>query len=170
MNPFVPKLIYDSVCDLTPQVLQKHNISVLLMDFDNTIVPYTSDIPKEEVLQWLESLKENDIVLCVVSNTKRGRALEFCNKMGIDCITHAKKPFTKGIRKAMADYGNIPGKIALVGDQIYTDVLGANSAGVISILIKPLHLHNIFLKARHVLELPWIATGRRHNESTETIS
>ena len=165
MFSLIPKLIYESVCDLTPEVLQKHGISVLLMDFDNTIVPYTCDIPKDEVLSWLNSLKNAGISLCVVSNTKRGRALEFCQKQGIDCITHAKKPFPKGIRRAVERYGNTAGKIALVGDQIYTDVLGANCAGVVSILVRPLHLHNIFLKLRHVLELPWIALGRRKHES-----
>ena len=161
MFSFVPKLIYDSVCDLTPQTLKSHGISMLLMDFENTIVPYTCDIPQDRVLTWMNSVKDAGITLCVVSNTKRGRAVEFCRKQGIACITHAKKPFPKGIRQAMRNYCDTQGKIALVGDQIYTDVLGANYAGVISILVTPIHLHNVFLKLRHVLELPWIAIGRK---------
>jgi len=160
MFSLIPKLIYDSVCDLTPEVLREHNIQVLLMDFDNTIVPYTCDIPEERVNAWFSSVMEAGIMLCVVSNTTRGRAVDFCNDRGIPCITRAKKPFPAGIRKALAMYSNRAGKIALVGDQIYTDILGANLGGVISILIRPIHLHNIWLKLRHVLELPWIAIGK----------
>ena len=161
MFSLIPNLIYESICDLTPQVLKQHNVDVLLMDFDNTIVPYTCDIPQECVNAWFRQMHEAGITLCVVSNTTRGRAVDFCNARGIACITHAKKPFPIGIQKALEMYPEQKGKIALVGDQIYTDILGANLGGVKSILIKPLHLHNVWLKLRHVLELPWIALGKR---------
>jgi len=161
MFSFVPQRIYNSLCDLTPAVLQSENISVLLMDFDNTIVPYTCDVPAKNVIDWLESVKTAGICLCVVSNTKKGRAPRFCQTHGIDCITHAKKPFQKGIKEALKRYGNTPGKIALVGDQIFTDVLGANCGGILSVLVTPIHLHNIWLKLRHYLELPMIYLGKR---------
>lgn len=161
MFSLVPKLIYSSVCELTPEVLQKHGVCVLLMDFDNTIVPYTCDVPTNEVSNWLKELTASQIRLCVVSNTKKGRAVRICKEYGIDCITHARKPFQKGIREALHRYGDRDGKIALVGDQIFTDVLGANCGGIISILVKPIHLHNVWLWLRHVLELPFIAIGKR---------
>lgn len=160
MFSLVPKWIYGSVCDLTPELLRKRGIGVLLMDFDNTIVPYTCDVPTKEVNAWLESMKASGIIMCVVSNTTRGRAVTFCEGHGIDCITRAKKPFQKGIREALRRYSKSGGKIALVGDQIFTDVLGANCGGITSILVKPIHLHNIWLKLRHVLELPFIAIGK----------
>lgn len=161
MFSLVPKWIYGSVCELTPKLLQKHGVGVLLMDFDNTIVPYTCDVPTEAVSAWLKTMNESDIQLCVVSNTKKGRAVRFCKEHGIDCITHARKPFQKGIREALRRYGDCDTKIALVGDQIFTDVLGANCGGIISILVKPIHLHNVWLQMRHVLELPFIAIGKR---------
>lgn len=160
MFSLVPKWIYDSVSDLKPTFLRQRGVSVLLMDFDNTIVPYTCDIPTEEVAKWLQFMQESKIQLCVVSNTKKGRAIRFCKEHGIDCITNAKKPFQKGIHEALRRYSDCNGKIALVGDQIFTDVLGANCGGIISILVKPIHLHNIWLKLRHVLELPFIAIGK----------
>lgn len=160
MLSFIPKLIYESVTDLTPEVLHQHGIDVLFLDFDNTIVPYTRDDPSPEVEAWFGIMKQAGIRLCVVSNTKRQRAPDFCARHGIGCVTHAAKPFPGGIRRAAAMYPDAGG-IALVGDQIYTDVLGANSAGVISVLIRPIHLHNIWLKLRHCLELPWIYIGRR---------
>ena len=152
----LPKAIAGDITQLTPEYLNNQNIRLLMMDFDNTIVPYTTDIPTDAVLRWLDEMKAQDIVLCVVSNSKRERVKIFCAKYGIDCITHAKKPFSKGIRECLDRY-KVPAKnSALVGDQIYTDTLGANGCGVFSILVKAIDNHNFWLKARHVLELPFI--------------
>ena len=152
----LPKAIARDVIQLTPQYLSSQGIRLLMMDFDNTIVPYTTDTPTEAVLQWLEMMKISDIQICVVSNSKRDRVKVFCAKYGIDCITHAKKPFPKGIRECLDRYNLDANVCALVGDQIYTDVLGANGCGVFSILVKAIDNHNFCLKARHVLELPFI--------------
>lgn len=157
----LPKHIARSLPQLTPELLHRLNIRLLMLDFDNTIVPYTTDIPTEEMQRWLESMKQSDIQLCVVSNSKRERVKVFCNAYDLDCITHAKKPFAKGIRQCLQRYGIPAEQAALVGDQIYTDTLGANCQGVTSILVSAISNHNFWLKARHVLELPFIAMARR---------
>lgn len=157
----LPKHIARSLPQLTPELLHRLNIRLLMLDFDNTIVPYTTDIPTEEMKRWLESMKQSDIQLCVVSNSKRERVKVFCNAYGLDCITHAKKPFAKGIHQCLQRYGIPAEQSALVGDQIYTDTLGANCQGVTSILVSAISNHNFWLKARHVLELPFIAMARR---------
>ena len=156
----LPKAIARDVTKLTPQYLHNQGIRLLMMDFDNTIVPYTTDVPTAEVSQWLEMMRATDIKLCVVSNSKRDRVKIFCKKYGIDCITHAKKPFSKGIRECLARYDLSASDCALVGDQIYTDTLGANGCGVFSILVKAIDNHNFWLKARHVLELPFIFAAK----------
>lgn len=157
----LPRAIARDVTKLTPQYLHSQGIRLLMMDFDNTIVPYTTDVPTAEVRQWLEMMKASDIKLCVVSNSKRERVKVFCAKYGIDCITHAKKPFSKGIRECLARYGLCASVCALVGDQIYTDTLGANGCGVFSILVKAIDNYNFWLKARHVLELPFIFAAKK---------
>lgn len=157
----LPKVIVNAVTDLNPQMLSDRGIQLLMMDFDNTIVPYTTDIPTRAVLAWLEEMKQSDIQLCVVSNSKRDRVKIFCEKYGIPCITHAKKPFSKGIQECLERFGMEPGKCALVGDQIYTDALGANCAGVTSILVKAINNHNIWLKLRHAAELPFILLAKK---------
>lgn len=159
----LPKLIAPSLTAIKPELLHKRGIRLLMLDFDNTIVPYTTDIPTEEMSTWLEEMLRSDIQICVVSNSKRDRVKKFCQARGLDCITHAKKPFSKGIRECLCGYGVEPGQAALVGDQIYTDTLGANGCGVLSILIPAINNHNIWLKGRHVLELPliWMARKRR---------
>ena len=110
---------------------------------------------------WLDRMKQTDITVCIVSNSHKDRVPRFCREHGLDCITHAKKPFSKGIRECLAKY-DIPAKnAALVGDQIYTDTLGANCVGVTSILVSAINNHNFWLKARHVLELPFILSAKK---------
>ena len=106
-------------------------------------------------------MKKSNIQLCVVSNSKRDRVKKFCAARGIDCITHAKKPFSKGIKECLGRYQLPASECALVGDQIYTDTLGANCAGVQSILVKAIDNHNFWLKARHVLEMPFILAAKK---------
>ena len=161
----LPRVIADKLTDLTPQRLQAMGVELLMMDFDNTIVPYPTDIPTDEVVAWLEEIEKSNIRLCVVSNSKRDRVKIFCGKYGIDCITHAKKPFSKGIRECLARYQLPARSCALVGDQIYTDTLGANGCGVRSILVKAIDNHNFWLKARHVLELPFIFAAKKRRIS-----
>ena len=163
---FLPRHIYPALTAIDPARLASEGVRLLMLDFDNTIVPYTTNDPTEEMHAWLKRAAESEIQICVVSNSKRGRVVEFCDKYGIDCITHAQKPFSRGIRACLRRYETEPRRAALVGDQIYTDVLGANCAGVRSILIPAIHNHNIWLKLRHVAELPfiWLAGGRREGE------
>ena len=160
----LPKLITDKLTDITTELLRQRNIRLLMLDFDNTIVPYTTTNPTEEMENWLRAMNElPDIQLCIVSNSHNDRVPKFCRERDMDVITHAKKPFPKGIRECLEKYGIPKEQAALVGDQIYTDTLGANGAGVTSILVKAIDNHNFWLKARHVLELPFIfiAKNRR---------
>lgn len=157
----IPKIITDRLTDLTPERLKRCGITFLMMDFDNTIVPYTTDVPTPEMEQWLAGMLQSEIGICVVSNSRHDRVVKFCQARGIPVITHAKKPFSRGISQCLARFDLDPRHTALVGDQIYTDVLGANCAGAVSILVRAIHNHTIWLKLRHVLELPFIAVGRR---------
>ncbi|MBO7252479.1 MAG: YqeG family HAD IIIA-type phosphatase [Oscillospiraceae bacterium] len=157
----LPRQMADRLTDITPELLQKHNIQLLMLDFDNTIVPYTTTTPAEDMEKWLREMNaREDLQICIVSNSHNDRVPKFCRERGLDVITHAKKPFTKGIVECLNKYGIPKANAALVGDQIYTDVLGANSAGICSILVKAIDNHNFWLKARHVLEQPFIFIAR----------
>ena len=158
--PFLPTIITESITDLTPELLQAHNIKLLMLDFDNTIVPYTTNTPTPQMSRWLKEMASTGILVCIVSNSKRDRVPAFCREYGLDCITHAKKPGGKGIRECLARYGIPAENAALAGDQIYTDTLGANCAGVRSILVRAIDNHNIWLKLRHVAEMPFILAAK----------
>ena len=156
----LPRFLTKQLTDLTPAFLEGQGIQLLMLDFDNTIVPYTTSVPTDEMTRWLHTMAASSIPVCIVSNSKKDRVKIFCDQYGLPCITHAKKPFSKGIRECLGRYGIAPEKAALVGDQIYTDTLGGNCAGVTSILVEAIDNHNFWLKARHVLELPFIFIAR----------
>ena len=156
----LPFAVTDKLTDLTPAYLNEQGIRLLMLDFDNTIVPYTTSEPTAEMAVWLKEMTQSDIRLCVVSNSKKERVKLFCEKWQIPCITHAAKPFPKGISQCLAKF-NIPAQAcALAGDQIFTDTLGANGCGVRPILVKAIDNHNIWLKLRHIAEKPFIFMAR----------
>ena len=158
---FLPRLMTGKTTDVTAELLRQRNIRLLMLDFDNTIVPYTTTVPTPEMETWLAEMNAlEDIQVCIVSNSKNDRVPKFCRERGMDVITHAAKPFPKGIRQCLAKYGIPPANAALIGDQIFTDTLGANNAGVMPILVEAIDNHNFWLKARHVLELPFIFIAR----------
>lgn len=152
----LPKIRAEAVTQLTEEYLQNLGIELLMLDFDNTIVPYTTSTPTEEMDAWLKKMAASSIKVCIVSNSRKDRVKKFCALYGLDCITHAKKPFSKGIRQCLDQYMIAPHQSALAGDQIYTDTLGANCAGVKSILVRAIDNHTIWLKLRHVAEMPFI--------------
>ncbi len=166
---FLPTHRCAAVTELTAAWLKKQNIELLMLDFDNTIVPYTTNVPTEEMAAWLQTMLSSDILVCVVSNSRNERVKKFCAAYGLDCITRAKKPSTDGIKRCLARYQIPAERAALAGDQIYTDTLGGNAAGVQTILVEAIHNHNFWLKARHVAEMPFIfaASKRRINQNEQ---
>ena len=163
---FLPTLIAPALTDVTPQLLRQRKIRLLMLDFDNTIVPYTTSTPTPEMDAWLREWPQEEIPLCVVSNSHKDRVKIFCEGYGIPCITHANKPFSKGIRECLERFDVPAANAALVGDQIFTDTLGGNGCGTVTILVKAIDNHNFWLKARHVLEKPFIYLARKRRLTT----
>ena len=159
----LPKYIFHRLTDVTPEFLNATGVRLLMLDFDNTMLPYTSGEPTPELLAWIQRMKAAGILLCVVSNSKKEKSPNFCRTYGIGCVTRSRKPFQRGIRECLARYEVPASQAAMVGDQIFTDVLGGNCAGAASILITPLHLHNFWLKLRNWIEQPiiYLAKNRR---------
>ncbi len=158
-----PRVMRERLTDLTPEWLRAHEIELVLLDFDNTIVPYTTDEPTPETVRWFDIMREADIPVCIVSNSRRSRVPDFCAARGFSCVTAAGKPGTRGIREALTRFGCAPERAVLVGDQIYTDVLGANRAGVVSVLVRPIALHIFPLRVRNWVEQPWIQIAKRRD-------
>lgn len=161
----LPTYRADALTDIHPQWLLDQGVQLLMLDFDNTIVPYSTDDPTPLMAAWLTWVKDCGIYVCVVSNSKRPRVPAFCKKRYLHCITHAKKPGKKGILECMEKFDIKPEHCLLIGDQIFTDTLGANRCGVRSVLVKSIHNHSIWMKLRHVAELPFIFMARKRRIS-----
>ena len=158
----VPDYSFQKLDDLTPEFLRCIGVSLLLCDLDNTIVPYKSTgMPTRDITEWAEGMRAAGVDLFVVSNTHSDRAKTFATALDIPYVQKARKPMLKGMKIAMKETGKAPEEAALVGDQIYTDVIAANRMGVCSILVKPIKLGNVLLAVRYLMEIPFRAIGRR---------
>ena len=157
----VPDCKFKALCDISAEFLMKNGVSLLLLDLDNTIAPYGVASPSAEVTAWANQLKDAGFSLHIVSNSKKtGRVSSFADALGIPYIYRAKKPSPRAVLELLQKLKVAPSKAALAGDQIYTDVLAANSAGVMSIVVYPIKFTNPFLALRFALELPFRALRR----------
>ena len=137
----IPCGVYERVTDISPQKLAQKGIKLVLADLDNTLVPYKVTEPGPELFRWKEELEANGITLFLLSNSRKpGRPGAFAEKLGIPFIGHAGKPKRKGYLEAMERMDCTPAQTVMVGDQIFTDTLGAHNAGVTPLLVKPIRL------------------------------
>ena len=159
----LPRGVYPAVTSIDPRALAGRGIRLLLADLDNTLVPYRVTEPSVEVVAWKKALEENGIQLFLLSNSRKpGRAQRFAEKLGIPYQGHSGKPKRGGYLRAMERMGCTPEQTVMVGDQIFTDTLGANNAGVIPLLVEPIRLAgNPGRYLRYAVETPFRVLGRR---------
>lgn len=157
-------IVCDSIYDIDLSALKAAGIQLLLADLDNTLVPYGVPLPTDEVRAWNEQLKEAGVTLFVLSNNRHAdRPRIFSEGLGIPFIGHAGKPQSGSFFKAMEQMGVTTEQTAIVGDQIFTDILGGSRAGVTTILVKPIRLAgNPGRYVRYAAELPFrLLSGRK---------
>ena len=159
----IPRGVCPSVTDIRPEDLAARGIRLVLADLDNTLAPYKVEKPSPQVVQWKEELEARGIRLFLLSNSRKpGRAQRFAEKLGIPYQGHSGKPRKAGYLRAMERMGCTPKETVMVGDQIFTDVLGANNAGVVPLLVEPIRLAgNPGRYLRYAVETPFRALGRR---------
>lgn len=145
------------VTEITPDILEKLGIRGLILDLDNTLTTHDNPVPGEGVLDWLDVMKKNNIRLMIVSNNHAPRVKPFADMLGLEFVSEGKKPLTKGFKEAIEKMG-IPKKhIAAVGDQIFTDVLGAGLFGVKMLYVDPIeHEKTTFFKVKRKCEKPFL--------------
>jgi len=159
----IPRVCAASVYDLTADFMRARGITLLLLDLDNTIATYTEEVPSPAMRTWMKAMEDDGITLFLVSNNRTDRAGKFAASAGIPYINRAGKPSPKALVRAMAQMKKAPGETALVGDQVYTDVLAANSAGVLSIVVRPLDLKKPRFVLRFAVELPFRLLGGKES-------
>lgn len=162
----IPDHVYQKVTDIDPEELRSRGIRLLLADLDNTLTRYHQKDPDPEVVAWRGRLQSAGIELFLLSNSRRPtRVSHYAEALELPVLGHANKPSRKGYRAAMERMGCAPEATAMVGDQIFTDILGAKRAGVLALLVEPMELAgNVGRYLRYIAETPFRAAGKRRNE------
>lgn len=133
---FYPKLWVKSAYEIDYDSLYQEGIRGLIFDIDNTLVPHDAP-PDERSIRLMQELKQRGFSIMTVSNNHEPRVRSLAEKLEIGYIHDAHKPAPRGYLAACSRMGLLPEETACIGDQLFTDILGANRAGVRSILVLP---------------------------------
>ena len=140
-----PNRYIDKVTDIDVKFLEENSIKGLILDVDNTLIDYYRNLV-DGAEKWCEELKNEGIKCIILSNSnKRSKVEEVAEKLNIDYIMFAKKPLKSGFKRALSKLELKPEEVAVVGDQLFTDVIGAKRMNMFSILVKQVGEKDIFI-------------------------
>lgn len=139
MPLLVPTVIFKRVTAITPQYLAQHGIKALILDIDNTLTGHGSQALPDDVEKWLCDMQAAGIKMMVASNNFKKRVAPFAERIGLDFTAFSCKPAPFGLMRARKMMNVSKNELALVGDQIYTDALGANLYGIRTLLVVPMY-------------------------------
>ena len=140
-----PDAHLNNVREITTNFLQDNKINALILDVDNTLIDYDKNLP-EETIEWAKELKSNNIKLYILSNTnKKEKVKTVAEKLGIEYMYFAKKPLKSGFKKVQEKLKEPSQNLAVVGDQIFTDIVGGNRCKMFTILVEPIAEKDIWI-------------------------
>lgn len=149
---------FQRVTDITPEMLRKMGIKGLILDIDNTLAGHNNPLPAKGVIEWLDCMRQNDIRLVILSNNFYSRVKMFAELLGLDYISGAKKPFRKSYQLAAMKMRLPKHALAAVGDQIFTDVLGANLFDIKVLYTMPIGTTSGFVyRLRKIIEILFLS-------------
>lgn len=135
---FRPSLFATRITEIDLDLLRARGKRGVIIDLDNTIVGFRSLAPLEEDAAWVRRAKEVGVRVAVLTNNGTPWASEIAKDLGVPCIPRARKPLPNGFRRALHVLEVEAREAVVVGDQLFTDVLGAKLAGLDVILVDPL--------------------------------
>ncbi|WP_216324606.1 YqeG family HAD IIIA-type phosphatase [Deinococcus aestuarii] len=133
-----PRDVIDHIRDIDPDFLAERGLRGLLLDLDNTLIPYGSYEERADVMRWAADLRRAETRLYLLSNATGKRARFWLDKLGFEGVGMAGKPNPRAFHRALDSLGLPARQVGMVGDQLFTDVLGGNLAGMHTILVHPL--------------------------------
>jgi len=139
-----PEKVYESLVLVPWGELAADGIRTALLDFDNTLGPDHATEPEDYSYRCVKMIQEQGIRCCLVSNAKSERSAKIAEMLGIPVVTYANKPGTSGVMKAIALMESTPAESVMIGDQVFTDVIAGNRAGVRTIMVEKLHRPEIW--------------------------
>lgn len=138
MDNFIPDMYQKSIYHISYDKLKEDGIKCLLFDLDNTCVPFKDTEPNKKLIDLFETLKDMDFKVIIYSNATKKRLTPFKNGLNVDCSASSRKPSTKKLLKVIKMFNYNLSEVAIIGDQLYTDILGGNRAGIKTILVNPM--------------------------------
>jgi len=138
LHLFLPNKHVESIFEIDPQFLQSINKKGVLVDLDNTLVPWDVAHAPENVLAWLKEMEEANIKVTIFSNNNKDRVSLFADPIKTPYIFRAKKPLSRAFRVVQKEMGLSADDMVVIGDQLLTDILGGNRAKVYTILVVPI--------------------------------
>ena len=153
MSIFKADYRFDKITDITAADLKNAGAKLLLLDADNTLSFHGSQEPFPGVSEWLEEIRKEGFVLVIISNNSESRIRPFAEKLGLPFVFKSAKPISKGFKTACEKFGFKPEETAVIGDQIFTDVLGGKLFGAKVFLTEPLGPEtDFFIKIKRKFE------------------
>ena len=138
MDNFIPDIYQKSIYHIDYEKLLDSGIKCILFDLDNTCAPYKDEEPNKRLIELFEMLKDMDFKLIIFSNAPKKRIRPFKTMLNVDCLASARKPWKKNFMKILGLFNYNLSEVAIVGDQLYKDILGGNRMGIKTILVNPM--------------------------------
>ena len=138
MDNFIPDMYQKSIYHINYDKLKDDGIKCLLFDLDNTCVPFKDKEPNKKLIDLFERLKDMDFKVIIFSNATKKRITPFKNGLKVDCSASSKKPNTNKLMKVIKMFGYDLSEVVLIGDQLFTDILCGNRAGIKTVLVNPM--------------------------------
>lgn len=138
LDLFLPNKQIKTIYDIDSSILKEKGIKGIVVDLDNTLVAWDQAYVTEDILTWFKELERNDIKYVVFSNNHADRVATFAYPNNLPYIARAKKPLPKAFKQAVQKMNLRPHEVAIIGDQLLTDILGGNTVGLYTILVDPL--------------------------------
>ncbi len=151
----IPNRAVHDIYELTPDFLRSRNITLLLMDLDNTLAPYSTDEATPALKAWIASMKAAGIEPFLFSNNKCDRPSIFARQLNVDYVKLAHKPKQAALRQVLTQKSTPIERVCIIGDQIYTDVLCGSIAGAYTVVVRPISLKNPLHALRYAAETPF---------------
>lgn len=138
LSKFFPGAFIKSIYDINPASLKAAGIKGIILDLDNTIIARNASTVDKDLKHWVGRLKQEGIKACILSNNWKLRVSSIASQLNIPLVARAAKPYRGAFKRAMSVLGTSKGETVVVGDQIFTDILGGNLAGLKTILVVPM--------------------------------
>lgn len=159
---FRPTYVFNDITGITPKFLKQKHIKGIVLDIDNTLTTHNNPVPPQSSMDWLARVKKAGIKLIIVSNNKPPRVEPFAQLLDLEYVANGRKPLTYGINEAVRRMGFEKCDIAAIGDQIFTDIMGANLAGIRSCFVYPLEPEtSLPFRFKRTLEKPLLPSRKR---------